>query len=170
MVKDWAKQVIQRKALVLDIESTGGSFSDEVIDLAVIDLESLSVLYSSLLKPTAPINYHAQRVHGITHEVLRYAPYLEDEFLLINSILEDKLVITYNVSFDSRIFNQSYDKYLLKTPRVEWECLMDVCTKHFGKQLKLDYVCNILNLKKGNHRAEPDALAASHVIHSLACD
>ncbi|HNC56677.1 MAG TPA: 3'-5' exonuclease [Leptospiraceae bacterium] len=169
IVQDWARNTIEENALVLDIESTGGSFSDEMIDLGIVDISTMEVIYSSLLKPTALLNVHAQKVHGITYEMLRRAPFLEDEAIKINSILQNRKIITYNVNFDKRLFYQSYNRYRLDFPEnTVWECLMEKCTKYFNSQLKLDVVCDNLNLKKGNHRAAPDALAAARVLKELA--
>lgn len=168
MIREWALEKIASNALVLDIESTGGSFQDEMIDLAIVDLKNMSVLYDSLFKPTAQINYYAQQVHGIDHHLLRNAPYLENEFSKINSIIQDKQIITYNVAFDKRTFYQSYTKYDLEVVDSTWECLMLKCNKHFKIQQKLGAVCEKFNLEKGTHRALSDALAAARVVHALA--
>lgn len=167
---DWAKNLLNREdVIVLDIESTGGSFHDEMIDLSIIELHTQNTLYNSLFKPTAPLNYYAQQVHGITHETLRFAPYLEDEYTIINEIMQNKTIITYNVAFDKRLFIQSYEKYSLKIPdNINWDCLMKVCTKLYKKQVKLDNVCEMFSVEKGTHRALPDAKAACQVIHAMA--
>lgn len=168
LIRSWALQKLEERCLVLDIESTGGSGQDEIIDIAIIDSVSLDTLYSSLIKPTTLLNYHAQKVHGIDYMMLRKAPYLEDEFSKINLILENKTVVTYNVAFDKRMFHQSYDKYMLDIPNnVSWECLMQKSTKFVGRQVKLDLMCAKFNIEKGTHRAESDALAAAKVLQSL---
>lgn len=165
---NWACEILEKNCFLLDIESTGLANYDELIDISIIDVQTQEVVFDSLFKPTTLINPHAQRVHGITYEMLRKAPFLEDYESQINSILENKTILTYNASFDSRIFKQSYDKYSMKNPRCFWDCLMVKCTQYFGKQLKLDKVCEILNVEKGTHRARTDALAAVKVIHALA--
>ena len=166
-LKQWAQEKIAEQALVIDIESTGGAFSDEMIELAIIDLSNLEVLYSSLLKPTTTLNYHAQKVHGISHYDLRKSPYLEDQVEVINSIMESKTVISYNSAFDSRMLEQSYQKYLLETPKITWQCLMQRCNVVFGSR-KLSDLCTQFNIEKGTHRAKSDALAAARLMHYLA--
>lgn len=168
MTVEWARKIIAEKALLIDTETTGGSFEDEIIDLAIIQLPELEVLYSGLIKPTRHINYYAQQVHGITYEMLQHAPYLESEADKINQIVKNQNIVAYNVSFDKRLFHQSYNKYSIEIPDCTWECLMVQCTKLFGKQLKLSKICEILNIEKGTHRAKTDALAAAKVIHKIA--
>jgi len=167
-IEKWAKAMIEQEALVLDIESTGGSFQDEMIELSVVDLKSMNILYESLFKPTRILNYYAQKVHNITDLMLKNAPYLETEYNKINSILNNRTCISYNISFDKRVFHQSYDKYELDLPNLDWQCLMKKCQAKFGKQLKLSDVCAIFEINSGTHRASSDALAAANVIQVFA--
>lgn len=167
-IKNWAIDILSGETLLMDVESTGGSPRDEMIDLCIVDISSLGILYNSLLKPTALMNPHAQRVHNISYQMLRKAPYLEDEYVKIDKIVKNKRIITYNVAFDRKMFRQSYDKYYLDHPPCDWDCLMLKCTKLFRKQIKLDLVCDNFNIQRGTHRAASDALAAAEVIHRIA--
>lgn len=167
-IKNWANGVLSGNALLLDIESTGGSARDEMIDLCIVDISSLNILYNSLLKPTTLINPHAQKIHRITYEMLRRAPFLDYEYVKIDEIVANKKIITYNSAFDERMFRQSYEKYHLEHPYCEWECLMQKCTQLFRKQVKLDVVCDNFDIPRGTHRAASDALAAAKIIHQLA--
>ncbi len=164
----WARDIIESKSLLIDTETTGGSFEDEVIDIAIIDISSLEVVYESLFKPTRYINFHAEQVHGINNQMLRNASFFEDAAENISKIINEQRILAYNAAFDKRLIEQTYNKYSLEIPDCTWECLMVQCTKLFGKQLKLSKICEILNIEKGTHRARTDALAAAKVIHRIA--
>lgn len=170
MIDKWAEEVINSgKHLLVDIESTGGAFFDEAIEIAIADIANRKIVYNSLLKPTTHINPHAQRVHGIDYRMLANAPYLDQEYVKINRIIQDKVLVSYNIAFDSRILLQSYGKYDLSLPEgLSWECMMLACNKFLGKQFSLKALCDMVGIVPGNHRAKSDVIAATNVIYKFA--
>jgi uncharacterized protein YprB with RNaseH-like and TPR domain len=65
----WARQVVEeRETLLLDTETTGLDAPDEVIPLAIVDMQS-NVLLHTLVRPTVPVGTEARVIHGITDEV-----------------------------------------------------------------------------------------------------
>lgn len=154
---------------MVDIESTGGAFYDEMIDIAVADIAERKIIYNKLIKPTTLINPHAFQVHRISYEMLRDAPYLAAEYSNLNKKLENKPIVTYNVAFDKRLLIQSYEKYELPLPEnIQWECMMLACRSHFGKNIGLNSVADTLDIPRGTHRAKTDVITATKIIHKLA--
>lgn len=121
----WAVKIADKrdKCVILDTETTGLSDIDEVINLAIIDLDG-NILYNSLLRPPTrkSIPREAAKIHGITMKKLKDSPTFADEYEKIQGILAGKTVIAYNAKFDSRLMSQTAVKYGLEPlKRVKWE-------------------------------------------------
>jgi DNA polymerase-3 subunit epsilon len=166
-MKDWAKKVVEGCYLLIDIESTGGAFYDEMIEIAIADVAGRKIIYNSLIKPTTNINKFAEEVHGITYKTLENAPYLDSQVDKLNTLLANRSVISYNVAFDKRLFIQSYDKYGLELPNISWECMMLQASEFFSKKYSLANLCRQYGIEPGTHRAKSDVIAATKLIYKF---
>ena len=121
----WARDLLEAgTSLIIDTETTGLGDNDEVIQLAVVDLES-HVLFETLLRPTMPVSLGARAVHGITDETLASAPTFSDLYHTIASLISKRHLIAYNAEFDRRILMQTCQKYgLSKFEVAGWDCVM----------------------------------------------
>lgn len=90
--------------IVFDVETTGlDPKEDEILQLSIINGQD-EVLYNSYFRPIHRISWtEAQRVNGITPEMVQNSPTIEDEKEKIQSIFDsaDEL-IAYNGSFDMK--------------------------------------------------------------------
>jgi DNA polymerase III epsilon subunit family exonuclease len=91
----------------IDTETTGlDPHNDRIVEIAVVivDSSNLQVVeeYSSLvsLPPEHPFSAEAQRVNGITREMLASAPSEQDVFAKVATMLTHCTVVGHNVSFD----------------------------------------------------------------------
>lgn len=89
------------KKLIIDTETTGlDPVRDEILQISIIDSEG-NTLYDGYFKPFAESWKEAQRVHGISPEMVEDAPRLSEKLVEINSILcQAECIIGYNVDFD----------------------------------------------------------------------
>ncbi|BCC80200.1 MULTISPECIES: 3'-5' exonuclease [Bacillus] len=55
--------------LVLDTQTTGLGETDEIVEIAVTDLDGKTLL-NTLVKPTVPISDDATMIHGITNKMV----------------------------------------------------------------------------------------------------
>lgn len=161
---------LRDEALVIDTETTGSSAEDEVIELAIVRASDGMILFDEQFKPSKPIEYFAQRIHGIRDIDLRNKPRIGEFWDKLNEILDGKTVGAWNSPYDSRLFSQTLDKYALPEPSVEWVCLMTLYKEFKGlpKKPKLDDACEALGVRRGSHRAVTDALAAARVLYKIA--
>jgi DNA polymerase III epsilon subunit-like protein len=122
----WARQVVEeRETLLLDTETTGLDDHDEVIQLAIINMQG-HVLLSTLIRPTVPVGTEARAIHGITDEVLAQAPSFSDLYETIAVLLGNRSVLAYHADFDRRILAQTCAKYGLPPVDVAaWDCVME---------------------------------------------
>lgn len=93
--------VTNDKTLVIDVETTGlSSEYDEILQLSIIDSEG-NVLFDSYFKPFIQSWKEAEKVNGISPDMVENAPRLSEKLIEINSIMcQAKTIIGYNVGFD----------------------------------------------------------------------
>lgn len=96
--------------VILDTETTGMCRNDEVIELAVLDMDGC-VLYHSYFDPDADMNPFAQRVHGIRKESLAGKPKFPEEWEKIKAAIGGKRVLGHNIKFDKKLIWQSLERY-----------------------------------------------------------
>lgn len=92
--------------LILDTETTGLNFGDEIIELAIIDKKG-NVLFDSFFKPKNMIPDDMIDVHGITNEMVINAPNWKEKWNEIKSLIENKKILIYNADFDVIMINST---------------------------------------------------------------
>jgi DNA polymerase-3 subunit epsilon len=129
---------------ILDTETTGLK-NAEVIEVAIIDTHG-TVLLDTLVKPRSSVmNPHAQRVHGITPEMLLDQPDWTEVFPVLRAILDRGTVLAWNASFDARMLKLSSEAWDLTHSRFLFVCAMRLYARLFGRRAY------------GLHRAVTDA-------------
>lgn len=121
-----------KDVVFLDTETTGLSDTDQVVEIAIVDLYG-NILMNTLVKPSVKMGREAQKITGITRRELRSAPtwpQVYDDYLIAT---EGKVIIAYNAKFDKRIIQQTCKAYKMVNKRRKWDCLMDVYSWFLGK-------------------------------------
>ncbi|WP_440875467.1 3'-5' exonuclease [Thalassotalea sp. PLHSN55] len=126
-----------KNGVIIDTETTGLSYEDEAIQIAVIDAYTGDTLFNEILKPSVKISEGASNIHGITNaDVADKKTYPEIHHELMN-ILKDKKLFIYNGNFDIRILEQTACKYQLELP-IHFEEQM-FCVMEWYSQIWGDY-------------------------------
>ena len=120
----WAQNLMARRFFVLDTETTGLGPADEIVQIALLDGNGVSVM-NQLIKPTIPIPPVASAVHGIGDNDVRAAPSFKDIYIRLSTLLAGQVVIAYNMEFDWRMLQQTASRYRLPTMRIgKRDCAM----------------------------------------------
>jgi DNA polymerase III epsilon subunit-like protein len=162
---------------VLDTETTGLGKLDQVIEVTLIH-SSGDILFNSLVKPTQPIHWAAQKIHKITNDELESAPYWKDiyhEFEKATSLVD--VTYIYNENFDVRLINQTYNAYDIKKYDYNTSCAMKAVKSWLmdkgllnGSKFNLTNVCEILKIEHNDvekHRALGDCILTNRVIEHI---
>lgn len=154
--------------VALDVETTGLNEDSEIIEVGLVVVENGEIVreWQRLVKPQKPIPKDISIITGITPSMVKDAPCwadIEDEFL---SIIEGKLLLAHNISFDKgRIEFQ-----LGHTLENSWLDTHDVA-KIFLPTLtsyKLMSIAFHLHIPdNAHHRALNDALVCAQVFLTL---
>lgn len=149
-------------ALFLDTETTGLSpaAGDSVVEIAIVDAAGRTVI-DTLVNPGRAIPWQATKVHGITDEMVRRQPTLNQLMPRIRQIVSKEIVVIYNSSFDAPFFpgqlrealavECAMRRFTAATGGGRWKKL-DVAARHAGHRWTGDA-----------HRALADALACRSV-------
>lgn len=127
-----------QKYVLLDTETTGLGYKDQVIELGILDMQG-NVLLNTLAKPTCRISPEAQAVHHITDAMLASAPGWPEVWAQAEPLLKGKKILAYNAPFDVRMLKQTCIAHGLKPPFIRSLCLMEAVTAWLGFRPKLEY-------------------------------
>ena len=175
---DLAQQILAKKPVYLDTETTGLEKEDEVIEISIVDFDG-SLLFTSLVKPSQPIPLDAQRVHHIKDIDVISAPAWPIIWPRVRSFLYGRSIAAYNAPFDYRMMQQSHARYRLPwRDNLNMVDILPIYSDFRGtwdpvrrsmKYFKLEEAGAFFNISLMNkHRSEADALLVRALLHSIA--
>ncbi|MBL8659612.1 MAG: PAS domain-containing protein [Rhodospirillales bacterium] len=160
---------------VIDTETTGldPSGGDEIIAIAAVRIVNGRILrrevFDVLVNPGRPIGAAAQAIHGISGEMLRSMPPIEDVLPRFHRFLEDTVIVGHNVAFDLRFLELKEGKTGLKFAHPVLDTLLLELVLHPNQEDKtLEAIAGRLGVTvSGRHTALGDAMATAEVFLAL---
>ena len=101
-----ARRFLEMGGIILDTETTGLGHLDQLVEIACVDADG-TVLLDTMIRPGTPIKAEAQRVHGITEEMVSDAPTMQVVAPLLRRTIDGRPVAAYNLPFDVKMIQQS---------------------------------------------------------------
>lgn len=148
--------------VVLDIETTGlDPINDEIIEIAILKyLNGKKVdTFHSLVKPDEKIPEQITKINGITNNMVKHAPRIDEIIDKIYDLInEAKFIVGYNVNFDLSFIGYAlgrYGKFIDKVLAID---VHDFVRKHYYhlNDRKLETMKNYFGIAKVSHRADDD--------------
>lgn len=122
------------RQIVIDLETTGlDPYEDEILQIAVLDVDSGETLLDTFVRPYFKEDWHAAHaINGITEKMVETAPYIFEVLPQLNRILaEAETIVGYNIlQFDSiflDVFGAVYP------PDTEFVDLMPMFAEIYGE-------------------------------------
>ncbi|MCK5824013.1 MAG: 3'-5' exonuclease [Ichthyobacteriaceae bacterium] len=151
----------------IDFETATGS-RNSACSVGIITVEDGQITneYHTLIQPPHnEYNWHNTQVHGITSHNTLKAPTFAQVYAEIKNLLQNRLVVAHNESFDRSVLTKTMALYGLNYSELnlndKWECTykihgkkLNVCAEKFGIELKHHdalsdaRACALLYLKK----------------------
>lgn len=156
--------------LFLDTETTGLNRNDEVIEIAVIDLNN-TVVIDTLIYTKTKINRDAYNVHYISKSDIASMPKFSDIESHISRLIEGRQLYIFNASFDiNKMQNSATDDFKLDASSID--CLMSMAGDKLnnGYRISLSDACYDVGVKCGGHRAASDTLASINLYKALTAN
>lgn len=162
----WARKIYDSTDIVyLDIETTG-LHNAYPVEIAVLSRHGSSVL-NTLVKPPVQCEKGAERVHGITAQMLEDAPSFPDIYPKLKKILSDRTCIIYNASFDCQILRNCCKYYGLEEIKFMPQCAMEWYAQYVGQWNSYYGNYKWQKLPDAGHRAAEDAYAAREIVKQM---
>lgn len=167
----WAAGVVAdaERVVFLDTETTGLGRRDEIIQIAILDIngrELCKTLVGLTNRKTVP--KAASAIHGITKKDLEGKPTYRELSHHLQSVLRGKRVIAYNAEFDFRMMQQTFSiAGGYKPDPSRWECAMKVYAAFYGESHPFfgDYKWQKLG---GSHDATDDVVQLISLVKRMA--
>jgi DNA polymerase-3 subunit epsilon len=119
--------------LILDTETTGVGDA-EVIELSLIDTRG-TVLLDTLIRPRREtMNPYAQRIHGISLEMLAEQPCWPEVLPELIRVAGRSTLLAWNAPFDRQMLVNSSLAWDLEPPRLLFVCAMRLYAQLHGRR------------------------------------
>ncbi|BCC56609.1 3'-5' exonuclease [Bacillus cereus] len=119
--------------LVLDTQTTGLGENDEIVEIAVTDLDGKTLL-NTLIKPTISISNDAIMVHGITDEMVEKGQPWSDVHNQLCTIVADKKILIYNAEFDMSMMRQTCLAHNIEPLNFKSRCIMELYATYMDSE------------------------------------
>ena len=151
------------KFVVIDVETTGFSNHDRIIEIALITLdpESLRVVeeYDTLINPERDIT--ATHIHGISASMVESAPTFAEVAPVLARRLDGAIPIAHNWPFDERMISNEFLRL------GSYGRFGDGICTYQSTGLKLELACRVYNVSHVAHCALGDARATAKIFTKL---
>ena len=166
------KSIKDTTFVVVDIETTGLCFdADEIIEIGAVKILNNEIIdrFSSLVKPKRLVPTNIINLTGITNEMLKSAPSIEQVLPSFMEFLNDGIFVAHNAEFDSGFIRReaskhgfSFDNKILDTLALARIVFYKL------KNHRLNTLAKELNIKMGSHhRAVDDANTDALILQEL---
>ncbi len=151
----------------IDFETANHSL-DSVCALGLVIVEGGQIVQtvSRLVRPRE-LYFDAFNVmiHGITEEVVKYAPEFNDIWPEIADLLEGRIILAHNASFDMNVLREVLHQYQIECPPYKNACTVKIARKTWPdlRNHRLNTVAHHLGINFKHHDALEDALACAQI-------
>src|SRR6266511_523945 len=158
---------------VVDTETTGldPDRGDEIVAIGAIRIVNGRILrqesFDSFVRPKRAISEAARAIHGISSDMLRAEPPIEEVLPRLKKFVEDTVIVGHNVAFDMRFFvaagkSSVFSNVVLDT------LLLEYALNPNQEDKSLEAIAGRLGLEvTGRHTALGDALSTAEIFLAL---
>lgn len=106
-----------------DTETTGLWDEAEIVEILILRGDGETLL-DTLVKPKGTIPDEVIGIHGITNEMVQDAPTWPEVWNQVKEVITSYNVLIYNAEFDSRLIEQTCQKWGIEPVPFKSECVM----------------------------------------------
>ena len=120
---------MQRFAIV-DTETTGFGKSDRIVEIAVVLMDGTEIIneWETLVNPERDISN--SDIHGITSNQVSMAPTFKDISSSLAGLLDDRIIVAHNISFDKRMLAQEFSRVAMDVDFGKGFCSQQATCNH----------------------------------------
>jgi len=147
---------IMQRFAIIDTETTGFGKNDRIVEVAVVLMDETEIIneWETLVNPERDISN--SDIHGITPDLVSMAPSFAEIADSLASLINDRIIVAHNISFDERMLSQEFSRTNLNIDFGKGFCTLN------ATGMKLQVACENFQIKTENqHRALSDARATA---------
>lgn len=151
------------KFIAFDLETTGFLPGvDRIVEIGAVRFVNgeVDAIFSTLVDPMIPMPAAASRVNGITDDMLKGKPKIEELLEAFADFCEQDFLVAHNAAFDTQFLVKDIEKFEMRAPRGIILDSLPIARKVFPgmANYKLGTLVQHLEIPgSGFHRAEEDA-------------
>lgn len=159
--------------IAFDLETTGTVPGvDQIVEIgAVRFIEGQpEAIYSTLIDPRRPIPPGASAVNGISNDMVKGKPFIENILASFAEFCADDIVVAHNAPFDAQFLTADIKKHETSAPKGIILDTLPLARKVFPglPNYKLGTLIQHLKIPSGQfHRAEEDASYCGHLFFQM---
>jgi len=159
--------------IAFDVETTGTiPGNDSIIEIGAVRFVNgvVDSIFSTLIDPKRSIPPGASQVNGITDEMVKGKPVIQDLLDPLADFCGDDIMVAHNAIFDAQFLTASIKKFETKAPRGIVLDTLAISRKIIPglPNYKLGTLVQFLNIPTTDfHRAEEDATYCGHLFLNL---
>ena len=148
----------------IDLETTGLSFEkDEIIEISALHFKDGKLFneFNSLIKPNSQIPKKITKITGITNDMVKNSPKIENIFDNFLDFIDDHIIVGHNISFDYNFINHQCmkDNKILNIKHMCDTLILSRSLLFNFDKFNLEFLSSEFELDiKNAHRARNDAL------------
>jgi DNA polymerase III epsilon subunit family exonuclease len=176
---DWGQELEKASFIVFDTETTGlrPFGGDEVTSLGAVVIEKGNIIkepfFYSLVNPMRPITLQAQKITGITNEMVRQQPTLIPVLIDFLDFCGPRILVAHNAPFDLAFLNNKIGETIgrrIVNPVIDTVLLTSALHYSIG-DYSLENLARIFKFSlEGRHNALGDARIAASLFLKLASE
>ena len=159
--------------VVIDTETTGlNGKCDQIVELSAIKFRNNEPveIFETLIRPSCSIPYVTTRVHGITDDMVKDKPRIEEVLDDFEAFIEDLPIVGYNLLFDLTFIHYAGSTILHNR---KLYCTYRLASTRIAKPYpvanhKLQTLCQYFHISiENHHRAYADAYMTGQLFQKL---
>ena len=159
--------------VAVDVETNGrAGDACEITEIGAVLVGGgeLHERFETLVNVQLPLSRGIQRFTGITQAMVDGAPSPEEVLPRVQKLLEGRVLVAHNASFDHRVLRQAFGRAGLRWPRPPVVCTINMARKlsPLTRERKLAALAAALGIDvQVTHRALPDAETCARIFCAL---
>src|SRR3954447_509730 len=168
-----ATATAEAEYVAVDVETNGraGAACELTeVGLVLVGGGELHEQWSSLVRPTMPLQRGIQRFTGITQAMASSAPHPAEVLPQVAELLRGRVLVAHNAQFDRRALRQAFERVGIKWPRPPVVCTVQMARRFapLVRERKLASLAESLGIEVDEvHRALPDAVTCARILCAL---
>ena len=168
VIKNANDESLSQTFVVFDLETTGFSNkNDKITEIGAVKIENFKVVdrFSQLINPQKDISYKVQELTGITNDLIKDKPTIEEVLPKFIEFIGDSVMVAHNADFDMGFMQQKCREQNIefKNTSIDTLTLARTLLPHM-KRFRLNLIAKELGVPLLNHhRAVDDAEATAHI-------